>query len=172
MTFGQLWKDGCSLTLLPQRKQKMEPFLVTWNIEINAWKSAHDAQSKIGWENVVKGRIAQEWIQFMEIHYRNQGYKNKASDWAPKSSGALWEHTQRVWKFRNSIYHADQNGQIARCRREDQQRQLDKIWARHLELQGRLRQDQLLHFDNREQKDKLRYDSQRCWASLAEMYLQ
>jgi hypothetical protein len=49
---------------------------------------------------------------------------------------------------------------------------MDKIWARHLELQGRLLQNQLIHFDNREQKDILRYDSQIYWASLAEMYLQ
>jgi hypothetical protein len=49
---------------------------------------------------------------------------------------------------------------------------MDKIWARHIELQGRLRQNQLMHFDNREQKDNIRCDSQRCWSSLAEMYLQ
>jgi hypothetical protein len=58
----------------------------------------------------VKGRIAQEWVQFMETHYVNQGYKLKARDWAPTFIGALWEHTQRVWKFRNSIYHANKNG--------------------------------------------------------------
>jgi hypothetical protein len=51
---------------------------------------------------------------------------------------------------------------------------MHNIWERHLELQGRLRQNQLMHFDNREQKDNLIYDtgSQICWASLAEMYLQ
>jgi hypothetical protein len=86
------------------------PFSVTWEIERNALKSAYHAQSKIGWENLAKGRLAQEWTQFMETHYVNQGYKLKASGWAPKFSGALWEHTQRVWKFRNSIYHVDQNG--------------------------------------------------------------
>jgi hypothetical protein len=114
------------------------PFLATWNRERNALKSAYHAQSKIGWENLVKGIIAQEWVQFMETHYAKQGYKLKARDWAPKCIGDLWEHTQRVWKFRNSIYHADQTGQIARYKREEQQRQMDKIWARHLEPQGRL----------------------------------
>jgi hypothetical protein len=49
---------------------------------------------------------------------------------------------------------------------------MDKIWARHLELQGRLRQNQLMHFDERQQKDNLKYDSQKVWASLGEMYLQ
>jgi hypothetical protein len=86
------------------------PFSATWSIERNALKSAYHAQSKIGWDNLVKGSIAQEWFQFMETHYANQGYTLKARDWAPTFIGALWEHTQRVWKFRNSIYHADQNG--------------------------------------------------------------
>jgi hypothetical protein len=49
---------------------------------------------------------------------------------------------------------------------------MEKIWAMHLKLQGRLRQNQLMHFDNREHKDNLIYDSHKCWASLAEMYLQ
>jgi hypothetical protein len=110
------------------------PFSATWNRESNAFKSAYHAQSKIGWENLVKGRIAQELIQFMETHYANQGYKIKARHWAPTCIGALWEHTQRVCKFRNSIYHAGQNGKIARCEREGQQRRMDKIWTRHLEL--------------------------------------
>jgi hypothetical protein len=83
------------------------PFSATWNRERNTLKSAYHAQSKIGWENLVKGRIAQEWVQFMETHHMNQGYKLKAREWAPTFIGSLWEHTQRVWKFRNSIYHAD-----------------------------------------------------------------
>jgi hypothetical protein len=107
-------------------------------------KAAYHAQSKIGWENLVKGRIAQEWIRLIETHYVNQGYKLKARDWAPKFIGALWEHTQRVWKFGNTIYDADQNEQIARYKREEQQIRMDKIWARHLELQGRLQQNQLM----------------------------
>jgi hypothetical protein len=49
------------------------PFPETWNRERNALKSAYHAQSEIGWENMVKGRIAQENIQFMETHYAYQG---------------------------------------------------------------------------------------------------
>jgi hypothetical protein len=39
-----------------------------------------------------KGRIAEEWIQFIETHYANQGHKLKARDSAPKFISALWEH--------------------------------------------------------------------------------
>jgi hypothetical protein len=114
ITFGRLWKEGCSLTVLPQRKQNIEPsqphHYQRLGTEKDTLKSSYHAQSKIVWENLVKGSIAQEWIQFMETHYENRGYKKiKARDWAPKFIGALWEHTQRVWTFRNSIYHADIN---------------------------------------------------------------
>jgi hypothetical protein len=49
------------------------PFSALWNRERNALKSAYHVKSNIGWENMVKGRIAQEWIQCMETHYANQG---------------------------------------------------------------------------------------------------
>jgi hypothetical protein len=83
------------------------PFSATWNKERNALKSEYHAQYKIGWENLAKGRSAQRWVQLMETHYANQCYKLKTRDGAPKFIGALWEHTPRVWKFRNSVYHAD-----------------------------------------------------------------
>jgi hypothetical protein len=98
------------------------PFPVTLNRERNALKSAYHAQSKIGWENLLKGRIAQEWTQFIETHCTNQGHTLNAQDWAPRFIGALWEHTQRVWKFKNVIYHAGHNGRTSRYKQEEQQR--------------------------------------------------
>jgi hypothetical protein len=54
------------------------PFPATLNREINALKSVYHAHSKIGWESLLKGRITQEWTQFIETHYANQGHKLKA----------------------------------------------------------------------------------------------
>jgi hypothetical protein len=101
---------GAAQKKAKDRTIPITPFPETWNRERNALKSAYHVQSKIGWENLVKGRIAQEWIQFMETHYANQGYILKARGGAPTFIGALMEHTQRVWKFRRATYHADQNG--------------------------------------------------------------
>jgi hypothetical protein len=81
---------GASLKKAKDKTIPTTTFPSTWNRERNALKSAYHAQSKIGSENLVKGRIAQEWIQFMETHYANQGYALKARDWAPKCIGALW----------------------------------------------------------------------------------
>jgi hypothetical protein len=58
----------------------------------------------------------------------------------------------------------------ARYKHEEQQRRMEKIWEQHLELQRQLWRGQTLHFDHLETIDNLRYDSQRCWASLIEMY--
>jgi hypothetical protein len=44
-------------------------FPMTLNRQRNVLKSAYNAQSKIGWENFMKVRIAEEWIQFIETHY-------------------------------------------------------------------------------------------------------
>jgi hypothetical protein len=52
-------------------------FPETWNRERNALKSAYHAKSKIGWENLVKGAIAQEWIQFTETHYMTRATNSK-----------------------------------------------------------------------------------------------
>jgi hypothetical protein len=119
----------------------------------------------------MKGRTSEEWIQFIETHDENQGYKLKTRDWAPTFISDLWEHMQRVWNFIKNIYHADTNGRIARYKIEEQQRRVEKIWERHLELQGRLRRDQTLHFYHRETINNLIYDTQRCWASLSEIYI-
>jgi hypothetical protein len=153
------------------RELSTMPFMVTLNRQRKTLKSAYHAQSKIGWENFTKERFAEEWIKFIETHYANQGYTLKARNWAPTFISTLWEHMQRVWKFRNYIYHADANGRIVRYKCEEQQQRMEKIWEHHLELQGQLWQDQTTHFDHRETIYNLIYDSQRCWASLAEMYL-
>jgi hypothetical protein len=45
------------------------PFPVTINRERNTIKSAYHAQSKIGWENLLKGITTQGWTKFIETHY-------------------------------------------------------------------------------------------------------
>jgi hypothetical protein len=48
---------------------------------------------------------------------------------------------------------------------------MDKIWVRHSDSQVHLHEFQLTHFYDRDIIDNLRYNSQQCWASLAEVYL-
>jgi hypothetical protein len=60
------------------RELPRNTFPVALNRQRNALKSAYYAQLKIAWENFVKGRITEEWVQCIETHYANQGYNIKA----------------------------------------------------------------------------------------------
>jgi hypothetical protein len=79
------------------------------------WKRESGRTSK----TFLKGGDAQEWTHFIEVFYANQGHTLKARAWTPQFIEALWEHTQRVWQFRNMIYYADHNGCIARYKEEE-----------------------------------------------------
>jgi hypothetical protein len=60
------------------RELPATPFPETLNRQRYALKSAYHAQSKIGWESFMKGRIIVEWTQCIEAYHANQGHKLKA----------------------------------------------------------------------------------------------
>jgi hypothetical protein len=76
-----------------------------------------------------------------------------------------------LWKFRNDIYHQDNEGTIAIYKLEALERDMEKLWARHIELLPKLWDFQKQHFDRRQRIVDLRYESRKCWATLAKLYL-
>jgi hypothetical protein len=76
-----------------------------------------------------------------------------------------------VWQFRNDIYHQENEGTIARYKLEALEREMEKLWARHTELLPKLWDFQKQHFDRRQCIMDLRYESKKCWATLAKLYL-
>jgi hypothetical protein len=76
-----------------------------------------------------------------------------------------------LWQFRNNIYHQDNEGTIARYKLEALERDMDKLWARHIELLPKLRDIQKQHFDRRQRIVNLQYESKKCWSTLAKLYL-
>jgi hypothetical protein len=78
---------------------------------------------------------------------------------------------KRLWKFRNDIYHQDNEGKIARYKLEALERDMEKVWARHIELLPKLRDFQKQHFNRRQRIMDLRNESTKCWATLAKLYL-
>jgi epoxyqueuosine reductase QueG len=76
-----------------------------------------------------------------------------------------------LWQFRNDIYHQDNEGTIARYKLEAFERDMDKLLARHIELLPKLWDFQKQHFDRRQRIVDLRYESKKCWATLAKLYL-
>jgi hypothetical protein len=60
---------------------------------------------------------------------------------------------------------------IARHKLKALERDMEKLWARHIELLPKLWDFQKQHFDRRQRIVDLRYESKKCWATLAKLYL-
>jgi hypothetical protein len=76
-----------------------------------------------------------------------------------------------LWQFRNDIYHQDNEGNITRYELEALERDMEKLWARHIEPLPKLWDFQKQHFDRRQCIVDVRYESKKCWATLAKLYL-
>jgi hypothetical protein len=149
----------------------VSPFPHGFNQPRNLLRQAYRAQSNIGWDNFTKGRITRHWHNYINHRLQNKNIKLPKDEWAAKLIIALWEHLRQVWNFRNGVYHADNNGRVARYKLEAQSRAMTDTWERHQELQGRRKALQHQHFDYNDQIDNLRYDSKQCWIGLAKLFL-
>jgi enoyl reductase-like protein len=78
---------------------------------------------------------------------------------------------KRLWQFRNDIYNQDNEGTTARYKLEALEIDMEKVWTRHTELLPKLWDFQKQHFDRRQRIADLRYESKKCWATLAKLYL-
>jgi hypothetical protein len=132
---------------------------------------AFKEQSKIGWINVLKGRLSTRWQGFVAAHLKATKSHLKADEWAAKFVAALWEHTLRIWQYRNSAFHVDNETQTKRYKLEALGRNKSQVRERFASLQDRLHDYQATHFADPEGIDDLRYDSQRCWETLATLYV-
>jgi hypothetical protein len=61
---------------------------------------------------------------------------------------------------------------VARYKEEALARRMDIIWPKKYDLWDRLHEFELTHFNERDKITNLRYESKRCWANLAELYLE
>jgi hypothetical protein len=142
--------------------QLVSPFPHGFNQPRNLLKQAYRAQLNIGWDNFTKGIITRHWHNYINHHLQNKNIKLPKYEWAAKLIIALWEHLQRVWNFRNCVYHAENNGRVSRYKLEAHSRAMTDTWERHQELQGRLKTFQHQHFADHDQIKNLHYDSKQC----------
>jgi hypothetical protein len=156
-------------TTTQNKNEPQKPFGVTFNTPRNLLQQAFSTKSHIGWDNFLKGRIIRDWLTFVRHNEENTNSHGKSQDWSAKFIGGLSEHLKRVWQFRNDIYHQDNEGTIARYKIEAMERDMEKLRARHIELLPKLFQKQ--HFDRQQHIATLRYESKKCWATLAKLYL-
>jgi hypothetical protein len=158
-------------TTQSKENEPQKQFVVTFNTPRNLLQQAFRTQSHIGWDNFLKGRISRDWLTYVRHNEENSNGHGKSQDWYAKFIGGLWEHSKRLWQFRNDIYHEDNEGTIARYKLEALERDMEKLWARHIELLPKLWDFQKQNFDRRQRIVNLLYVSQKCWATLAKLYL-
>jgi hypothetical protein len=129
-------------------------------------------QSHVGWEKFLKGSICTEWCTYIKHNLTSNNIKKDYQEGETKLILALWEHIYRVWTFRNTVHHEDNQGRVARYKEESLSRRMDIIWPKKEGLRDRLHEFQLPHFTYRDNIINLRYESNWFWANLAELYLE
>ena len=63
------------------------------------------AQDKIGWQNLVEGKLSMLWRDLQDEHYSSIGSWWSSSKWAASLATQLLELVHAMWLFRNSILH-------------------------------------------------------------------
>jgi hypothetical protein len=129
------------------------------------------AQSRIGWDKFLKGRLSRDWITCMDHQFQSNGSKLTGQECITKLIMSLWENIDQLWTYRNNIYHYNTHQQVERYKMEALDRRYDEIWEKHTGIIDRLHGFQSKHFENRQQIGNLNYESKRCWVNLVEQYI-
>jgi hypothetical protein len=111
-------------SLIPQAPA---PFQPTLNNAMNLLRQAYRAQSALGWENFMKGRIFGQWETYISFHTRQNQIGLPAKEWAVKLIIALWDHLHRIWTFRNGVLHEENQGSIAHYKVEALHRKIEVV---------------------------------------------
>jgi hypothetical protein len=142
--------------------EPMSSFGTTFYTPRNRLKVAFCAQSQIGWENFLKGRLSRYWITCMDYHFQMNGSKLTGQECTTKLVLVLWEHMDRIWAYRNNIYDESTTQQVARYKTEALDRGYKEIWVKHAGLVERLHDFQTKYFENRQSIGNLNYERKRC----------
>jgi hypothetical protein len=114
------------------------PFGPTFYAPRNRPKVASRAQSRIGWDNFLKGRLSRDWITCMDHHFESTGSKLTGQECITKLIMSRWEHMARLWTYQKNRYNENTNQQVARYKMEALDRGYDEIWEKHSGLIERL----------------------------------
>jgi hypothetical protein len=147
------------------------PFQISVNPIRNHLREVFQEQNSIKWTNLLKGSMSHRWQQFATAHVRSKKLGLRAQEWGPKFITALWDHTLRIWHFRNDAFHGDTNTQVKRYKLEELEKEKTQLRKRYIELQTTLHRFQQKHFDSPDTVNNLRYDSHKCWTALAKLFL-
>jgi hypothetical protein len=97
----------------------------------NHFKLVFREQDTIGWDNLIKGRMGRQWIEYVKQHIENENIQLKATEWAPNMIQALWDHMLRLWQYRNEALHENHMNKAAQFKVEALDRDSKRLEARH-----------------------------------------
>jgi hypothetical protein len=104
--FGTAMEKGLhGYTRAPNGGAITAPFPPTYNNKRNHLKLALRKHDRIGWDNLIKGRLGRQWIEYVKQHIHIENIKLKATDWLPKMIQALWDHMLQLWQCQNDALH-------------------------------------------------------------------
>ena len=72
---------------------------------IQSVRSAAALQDRLGWRNLLEGRLCRAWVDIQADHYRRRGIRKHAPTWARGLILRLLQLTHRQWTYRNSTVH-------------------------------------------------------------------
>jgi hypothetical protein len=81
-----------------------------------------------------KGRIATQCKVYTAQHLNAKGIKLKMQELAPKLINTMWDHTTRLWHYRNDAVHSRDTKQVAQFKIDALEREKDRIKNKHEEL--------------------------------------
>jgi hypothetical protein len=114
-------------TRAPDDDAITSPFPPTNNNRRNHLKLAFREQDTIGWDNLIKGRMGRQWIEYVKQHIHNENNKLKESDWAPKMIQALWDHMLRLWQYWNDALHENDTKKVVQFKVEATDRDIERL---------------------------------------------
>lgn len=102
------------------------------------WQPGVQSQNKIGWQQLLSGRISRGLIAAVDDHYKNLGMNSmqfNGERWARNLIKTLWDITLELWKTRNDqLNKHDVNSKIAMHRER-----LEQKVHRYYEYKDKLR---------------------------------
>jgi hypothetical protein len=126
------------------------PFPPTYDNKRNRLKLAFREQDEIGWDNLLKGQMGRQWIEYVKQHIEHDNIKLQAKEWAPKMILALWDHMLRLRQYQNNALHEDDSKIVAQFKVEALDRDIARLTARHNDLRSKLHEIQERHMERRE----------------------
>jgi hypothetical protein len=101
-------------------------------------RQAFREQEKIGWSGLFKGRVATQWKFYTDQHLNAKGINLKIQQWAPKLINAMWDHTTRLWYYRNDVVHSRDTKQVGQFKIYALERGMERIKNKHEEMRHKL----------------------------------